>query len=213
MKPSPNRKRDLIVLAADLDIRVTADTLLKHPKKLGIRQIQFDTLPHPRHDPGCLKHAAEFLRNFQESHRYALVIFDYHGTNSPYPRDRIQRQVEAQLHDNGWPDRAKVIVIDPELEAWVWTSSPITATTLGCQTTDELRSLLQKLELCPPDLTKPPHPKEAMKSICDLNRVNRSASLFREIASQATFRHCQDPAFLELRATLLDWFPVQNHHA
>ena len=213
MNPSANHTRDLIVLAADLDIAITAQTLLEHHWKLSIRQIQFDIIRSPRRDPGCLTEAADLLKNFQEGHCHALVIFDRHGSNSPDSREATQRMVETRLHDSGWQNRAKAIVIDPEIEAWIWTSSPITATALGCQTSHELQSLLQEQDLCPPEQTKPPDPKAAMKTICEFNRIRRSSTLFQEIASRATLKHCTDPAFLEFRETLHNWFPLRNIRA
>ena len=139
MTPSRLPQRDLIVLAADLDMKVSTEALLGNPRILGIRQIQFDVLTHNYRDPGCRTGAASCLANFTNRYHYAIVIFDRDGCGSTAPRDQIQREVEQALHHNGWPDRARAIVIQPELEAWIWTSSPVTATTLGCGSLTELR--------------------------------------------------------------------------
>ncbi len=210
MTSSQPARDDLIVLTADLDMKLTAETLIGHPKKLSIRTVKFHVRTHERRDPGCRTEAATYLLNFTNRYHYALVIFDRDGCGSPAPRDQIQREVEHALHRNGWPDRAKAIVIEPELEAWIWTSSPETATTLGCSSLSELRTMLEHHDLCPPGSRKPQDPKAAMKFICRQNGIRHSATLFRNIASRATSRHCQDPAFLEFRQTLQAWFPSRK---
>ena len=201
---------DLIVLAADLDMEVTARALLENPTKLDIRNLQFHIHRHPEHDPGCHTKAATYLRNYIDTYRHALVIFDRDGCGSTAPRDQIQQKVEQDLHRNGWADSAKAIVIEPELETWIWTSSPITATTLGCDSLTDLQSLLERHDLCRPGNPKPPDPKKAMRFVCRQNRVKPSSTLFGNIASKATSSRCQDPSFVDFRKTLQDWFPSRK---
>ncbi|OGQ79159.1 MAG: hypothetical protein A2289_03140 [Deltaproteobacteria bacterium RIFOXYA12_FULL_58_15] len=45
--------------------------------------------------------------------------------------DEIESDVRQRLHVAGWNNRADVIVIRPELEAWVWSDSPHVDTVLG----------------------------------------------------------------------------------
>ena len=66
----------------------------------------------------------------------------------PGTREEIQEEVEIGLTRNGWEGRSKAIVIDPELEVWVWSRSPIVAEVLGWDTDIEaLRRWLESEDL------------------------------------------------------------------
>ena len=45
--------------------------------------------------------------------------------------DQLESLVEKRLQDNGWRDRCAVITLVPELEAWVWSDSPMVDVVLG----------------------------------------------------------------------------------
>ena len=48
-----------------------------------------------------------------------------HGSGGEFTRpETLEIDLENQLKSNGWPNNnAAVIIIEPELEAWVWTDS------------------------------------------------------------------------------------------
>ena len=122
--------------------------------------------------------AVERLRNFVRDHRYAIVVFDKHGCGNPEEsRESVRDAVERSLSRNGWPDRCKAIVIEPELETWIWNRS------------------------------KPSDPKEALKAVLRKTRKRLSARLYRSLAETVAVHRCLDPAFNELKATLQRWFP------
>ena len=154
--------KDLFVLTADADMEAAMKTLLSaRHRALGIRSIEFTVERHTQRDAGCRRRAADRLRGYTRDHAYALVMFDRDGSGDPSPREEIQTSVDAQLSDAGWPDRSKTIVIDPELEAWIWGSSPHVARLLGWQTNEALRSWLRERELWPITEAKPPDPNAA----------------------------------------------------
>jgi hypothetical protein len=68
--------KDLVVLAADRSIEAAVRGLLARPKAIGTKPIDFETLAHPRRDPGCYQGAHEFLIPLAGQFRYALVVFD-----------------------------------------------------------------------------------------------------------------------------------------
>lgn len=186
--------------------------LTKRQPSLGIRAIEFTVSRHLKRDAGCRVGAAERLQCHRDNHRYALVMFDRDGCGmEAEPRETIQEEVLQKLHLNGWTDRAKVIVIDPELEAWIWNESPHTARILGWKGGGyvELRAWLRERELWPSGLIKPPDPKEAFRRALRANGLPRSSNLFVRLAGSVGLHRCQDPAFLELRLTLQEWFPSQ----
>jgi hypothetical protein len=119
----------------------------------------------------------------------------------------LERQVEGQLMVNGWNDRAAVVVLDPELEVWVWTDSPRVDEALGWQRKDPaLRQWLRERGELQPDQQKPPRPKEAVEIALRQARLPRSSSIYFQLAMSLPFGRCTDPAFLRLRDLLRRWF-------
>lgn len=159
-----NRLRDLFVLVADQDMEQTVRGLLARPQSLGMAPVTFEVRRHPRRDSGCRTGAVEFLRAFLGSFRHALIVFDLHGSGSHRTREETQREIEEVLSRNGWRQRAKAIVIEPELEAWIWAVSEKVPEVLGWNSRyAELRRWLCGQGLWPTESHKPPDPKEALK--------------------------------------------------
>ena len=201
--------KDLYVLVADQDMAETLKAVLDRPKSLGIRPIQHDVARHVRRDAGCYGDASRRLRPYPDRYRKAIVVFDKHGCGrEDAPREQIQRDVERELAGNGWAgDRAKAVVIEPELEAWVWTGSPHAARALGWQRGyDDLKGWLVARRLWLEGNAKPSDPKAAMKAVLRETRKAHSAALFGDLAKRTTWRGCQCPAFAELKSTLKRWF-------
>ena len=207
-----SESHDLLLLVADIDMEQAVSGLLAHPGKLRTCQYRYDIMRHPKHDAGCRTHAAEFLRPHVRRWRYVMVMFDLHGSGSRRSREDTQREVERQLSATGWNGRSKTIVIDPELEAWVWGRSPVIAEILGWKSRyRELRSWLESQGLWPKNHPKPPDPKKAVqRAMVEAGlqaRVRRSPTKFYDLGSRMSVRRCIDPAFGELRDTLQTWFP------
>lgn len=203
---------DVVVLVADKDLEEAATALLRRTDDLGLGSFRFEVRRHPNHDGGCRTGAAHFLRPFLQRYRRSLVLFDRDGCGSDRPREEIQGGVEADLSRNGWADRTKAIVIDPELEAWVWGDLAQTSRTLGWEEDAAgLRRCLRSRRLWERHGTKPSDPKAAMRTAMEcaprVRRRKRSARLFAEIAGAAAVDDCRDPAFNELKRTLRAWFP------
>lgn len=209
------RLNKLVALVADRDIEETLTKLFRRPEALRIGRLQFDITKHPGRDAGCRGDAANFLRQFLRTHQYGLVVFDRHGCGSDERREEIENAIEKDLYVNGWGDRARAVVIDPELEEWVWFSSPLVSAALGWgEEYDELRSWLVHRGLWRHGLPKPSDPKaamvQAMRGASRATRRRRSARIFGEIAAGAPLENCGDPAFNKLKGTLRDWFPVPD---
>lgn len=206
---------DLIVLVADADMMRTATALLARPQALGTARFEFAVEQHPRKDPGCRGNAANVLRRHLTAYRHALVMFDYNGCGSTDSRGRIQATVEAQLARNGWGDRAKAIVIEPELETWIWGDLVSAARNLGWTGRQQkMRPWLTGNGLWPKDQPKPPSPKKALEAVVGRaprgRLVRRHPRMYQAIAQAANVERCQDPAFQELVATLRRWFPSED---
>ena len=199
--------KDLFVLAADLELANALEGLLSRSRDLGIRDVEFDIERHVNRDSGCRSDAVEYLRPYHGRYRHAMVVFDHHGCGSSLPREEIQRNLEKQLARNGWANGAKVIVIEPELEVWVWSRSSAVSRVLGWgDRYPALRQWLSDKQLWPSGDSKPTHPKKAMREAMRQGRVQRSARKFSELAAAVELEGCKDPAFNELRKTLRSWF-------
>ena len=199
---------DLFVLAADLDTANALEGLLSRPRDLGIGDVAFVVQRHPNRGSGCRTGSVEFLRPYLKRCDHALIVFDRYGCGDRRPRRDVQQSVEDRLARNGWGDRAKAIVIDPELEAWVWSTSPAVSRILGWGGRyPALQQWLKDQELWPRGHSKPPDPKRAMRAVMQTRRIRLSARRFSELAENADFAGCRDPAFNELRQTLRAWFP------
>ena len=210
-------KRDLFVVVADLDAENAIKTLLRDRQKALEIRVTFDPAPPPQgdllryvgHDSGCYRNAADLLRAPQRTHRNALLCFDRHGCGADESgREQIEAQIEQRLHASGWaPGSAAVVVLEPELEAWVWADSPHVAAVLGWQDErNELRPYIEAKGVWDKAATKPRDPKEALRRALRKKRQAGGAPLFARLASKVSVERCQDPAFRKFRSVLKQWF-------
>jgi hypothetical protein len=203
-------KRELMVLVADADAEAVVRTLLsKRHKSLGIKLMKegkdFVIHKHPNRDSGVRTGAVDFLRPFQRDFNHALVIFDHKGCGAEgkKPQD-LEEELEQELKRNGWHDRCAVIVIEPELEAWVWAGLHHIARVTGLTITD-LQGLMAKFTKG--NLGKPVEPKEAWREVLRRGGRKPSAKIFGELTESLGLSKCQDRAFRKLVAVLRSWFP------
>lgn len=200
--------RDLIVLVPDRNMEFAVKGLLGRQAALRIRTVSHDVLVHPEHDPGCLMHGPELLRAFAGRYAHALVMLDRHGCGrDEYPCDRLERDIEDRLSVSGWEDLAAAVVLDPELETWVWSDSAHVTRVLGWEGREPgLVSWLRERGFLAPGDMKPRRPKEAMEEALRLARKARSSAIYRDLAQSVSLAGCRDRAFLRLRHVLSTWF-------
>ena len=208
---SAGTQRDVIFLVADPSIEAAVQGLLSRTKSLAIRPPTFVVRTHPGRDPGCYGKAHEFLRAFHKRYAYTIVIFDREGCgNETQSRETLEAEVEERLARNGWRDRARVVVLDPELESWVWSDSPHVPTALGWpRTPPALRSWLVERGLPEGNQVKPARPKEAMEAVLHSIRKPRSSKIYQKLAEKVSLARCTDSAFEKLRTTLQQWFSAE----
>jgi len=207
---------ELLVLTADKNAQSALEGLLGRPQALGIRPIQaLRILVHPRRDPAVLRDSHNFLRPFLGQARYCLVVFDREGSGERNRgRDELEGIVQSNLDANGWQGRSAVVVIDPELEAWVWSDSPQADAVLGWPCGGrQLRQWLMACGLLQRENTKPSRPKEAVETALRESRTSRSSALYKALAVKMSFKGCTDAAFGKLRRCLAAWFPAGNKGA
>jgi len=172
-------RKDIVILVADRDIESSLKGILSRTESLGIRRISFDIFIHRRRDPGCLTGGSEYLRTFVQLYNHAL----------------------------GWGSRADVIIIEPELESWVWSASPEVANSIGWHgRAGELKPWLSAKGFWADDTPKPSHPKEAMEAAMREVQLTRSAAVYKRIAEKVSLNQCSDPSFLRLKKLLREWY-------
>ena len=209
MSSEAREVRDLVVLVADKDMEQTVDGLLQRPRSFGIRPISYQVFVHPTHDSGCRTGAHDLLRSLATQYRFALVMFDHEGSGRDAAAPvEVAGEVESKLASNGWADRCRVLVLEPELEIWVWTDSTELDQVIGWggrqpPVRDWLRA--QKFEVG--EQGKPERPKEALRAALREARKQPSAALFAALAARVGLSRCTDPAFAQFRETLHRWFP------
>lgn len=184
---------DLVVLVADTDMEHAMRALCRRYDDLGTRRFEFELRRYPAvrrypadRDGGTRKWAHDRLRPESNRFRWALVLFDHHGCGSNDDRQTIQRDGEKLLARNGWREgetlRAKVVVIEPELEAWMWGDLKTLGKCLGWGTDGRhLREWVRSSGLWHEGHPKPSDPKDAMI------RATREA---QHAVSDGSVRHC-----------------------
>jgi len=209
--PYPSYEKDLAVLVADNDMESAIRGLLSRCDSLAMRPPDADVLVHRLHDAACLRHAPEFLRSQSRRYHHALVVFDREGCGSAETVDELEADVGRRLAASGWDDRAATVVIDPELEVWVWSTSPHVESVLGWRGRQpDLRTWLRDHGFLPQEghEVKPRRPKEALMEAMRQAGKRRSSAIYWELASKVSLEGCTDSAFQRLKAILQQWFPA-----
>lgn len=203
-------QQDLVILTADRSTEFVVSGIIGRGRSLGIRPVTFRCFNHPEKDPGCCLAGHDFLRPFANHFRHALVIFDREGCGQEgQVREDLETQVAERLFRAGWEGRAQAVVIDPELEMWVWSDSPHVDRVLGWHDRQpELRAWLMEQGFLDRQGTKPARPKEAFQAALRYVRKPLSPSLFSALAEKVGLGRCTDPSFLKLKELLQTWFPA-----
>lgn len=197
---------DVVILTADNDMEWTIRTLLeKRTHALGIGHINFSLQRHPNRDNGVFHESPNFLRMYINRAQNALVLLDRHGSGQErLSAIEIEENIEKRLRESGWiAERSAVVVLDPELEVWVWSDSSHVPRVLGLEPS-ELAAFLSKQPRA--STGKPQKPKETLQGALRLSGRPFSARVFQELAQSVSLR-TEERAFNKLRSTLRAWFP------
>jgi hypothetical protein len=166
-----------------------------------------DLISAPDHDPGLYAKAGGYARGASRSHARLVIALDAEWEGSP-GAVKIATHVGRECQQVGWdPEHVCAVVIDPEIENWVWQDNPNVQAAVGHQGPKTLRRLLAEDGTWPEDASKPHRPKETLEAVLRRNRVPRSSGLYRKIAGRVTVKGCTDPAFRSLVAAMQRWFP------
>lgn len=204
--------RDLVILVADSNMEFAIRGLLTRHQSIGCRSIMAEIIRHPQRDPGVWRNAEYVLRVYVRDHQYAMVLLDHEGSGQEGTEPaELETRIEQRLSSNGWDRRCRAIVIAPELESWVWSTSKKVDEILGWAGDDpDLREWLRQQGYLDEHEVKPGRPKEALQAVLKTVQLPRSSSLYQHLAEQVSFRQCTDPAFNRFVETLQGWFPPRT---
>ncbi|MGH7172554.1 MAG: methylation-associated defense system protein MAD4 [Gemmataceae bacterium] len=211
--------RDCVFFTADSTMRqallgfLTRKDCFKH-YNLGTAPFQFDAnedlFASATMDPGTYTTGEELLKPFQNTHRHAVLMLDADWDGSP-GAETIRNDLTSRILASGWSEGSfRVIVVDPELEAWIWQRNQRVATALKFGSVAEMVKAVQDAKVDWPDgEPKPSDPKKALEAVATRRRgIGFSSAIHRSITATVSLVNCQDAAFLELRQTLQGWFPL-----
>ena len=199
---------DLVCIVADKDMKAAITQLFRRSKNLGTRVFEYEVVTHPEHDPGCFHNSEKILNGYCSTAKHALIILDYDWDGVPASNgSELEDQLEQSLnkrYEEGW---ARAVVIEPELEAWVFSISPHVAKVLGWPSNERLRSTLASAKLWRAGQPKPSDPKTALEEALRRRQIPRSSSIYRQLAERVGTKSCTDRSFVRLKSLLNAWFP------
>ena len=204
--------KDLIVLTADPHMQRTVETLLGNRQRaLGIPGISFDVQRHPHRDSGCRNASEGILRPLRNEYRKAMTVFDFDGSGARNATaSELETELERQYELAGWEKgQVAFIVIEPELEAWLFgTSYSHLQRAVNWSQSEPINEWLAAMGYMVAGNAKPSDPKGAIEAILKLEKMPLSSDLFAELARRVSLNRCQDRAFQKFRNILRRWFPT-----
>ena len=199
--------KNLVLLVADKNAQFALKGALSRPEALGIRPIEFEFLVHPGRDGGTRKSGPEVLALERRRFQHALLVLDFEGSGTDLPDAKaLEAQLDGRLSGH-WKEAAKSIVIEPELDVWVWGADNAVEVAIEWPAGKGGRDWLRERGFAFEANGKPTRPKEALEAALRLPDLPRSSALYQTIAEKISLRRCGDEAFIRLRKQLIEWFP------
>jgi hypothetical protein len=205
--------KDLVVSVADSYQEKVMEALLPRiPISSGTRAFSYELIRNLGNDPGSYNDSHDLLRSYSKDYHYALVVFDYEGSGieGEKTREEGERDVEKLLAINGWNQRNAVIIIEPELENWMWIDNRHVHDAIGWERPESLYNWARDKSLMSISDSKPTRPKETLEEALRISGTSKSSAIYKKIAANVSYKRCTDPAFLKLLAKLQEWFPIDR---
>lgn len=199
---------DLVLLVADKNMQFALAGGLNRPESLGIRRITRDFRQHPGRDGGTRSNGAQVLALEKARFSHAMLVLDFEGSGAgALSALELESVLDEQLSST-WGDRAKAIVIAPEVDIWMWGSDNKLAEILKWPRRESIREWLRSNGFEFTENGKPQRPKEALEAVFRICKRPRSSAAYQQIAAGISLTRCEDSAFQRLRSSLRDWFPA-----
>jgi hypothetical protein len=201
--------KDLLVLAADLDAELLLKSLLpKIPTIEDCQAMTFDIIRHPQRDPGVVGKTVDLVRPYIDDYRFLLVVLDHEGSGREgQSRNTLESYIENLLGLIGWQARNSCVVIEPELESWLWVNETHLHDILDWSDRSGVYSwITEKNFQFHANSMKPVRPKEAFEAVLRKQGIPRSSSLYAMLGQKASYKQCVDPSFEKFITTIKRWF-------
>lgn len=198
--------RDLVCVVPDKNTEFTIKGGLRRPSAMGIRPVDSEIIVDPGRDGGVRRRGVQLLAFQRRRFAHALLIFDYEGSGSVESAETLEASLDADLA-GAWDDRAKAIVIEPEVDAWMWGAETHLRTAVRWQGPPGILEWLEEQRYEFNSATgKPIRPKEALEAVFRRAGMPRSSAHYAQVAGAISLSRCRDAAFRRLRETLQRWF-------
>ena len=200
--------QDLVVLVADKNMQYALRGALARHQALGIRPLTVEFLVHMGRDGGVRTTGADILAGEATRFHRALMLLDFDGCGQENEAPSVlEAELGRKLHV-AWGERAKAIVISPEVDIWLWGADNSMHDALNWAQVDSVRNWLRGKGFEFNTDGKPLRPKEAMQAVCHVQKQPRSSALYEKITRRISLQNCTDPAFVRLREQLRGWFGI-----
>lgn len=161
-------------------------------------------------DPGLYANAHKNLELHKSKYNHALIVLDRQWNDSSKTPLDIELYITANMQRAGWArERFEVVVIDPELETWLFQEKDIFLNAFkpfyGAQA---LRDHLAETGCWPKGQAKPVDPKAAIGAALQFGKSVSRPVLFKNVCSRISVKDCRDTAFIKFKETLQRWFPT-----
>lgn len=228
-KESANSElRHIFFLVADGQTETTIKAFFNRTdfcKKLKVGPFEVGDMDIEKvgNDAEVFYRAADRARSRLKTHQKLVVILDEAWDDKRAPdAATIKERLTQDLYAKGWEyDRFVVIVIQPELENWIWND---TAHMHRVFRFDQIpgftsaRDYFREAKVdsagkrChwPEQASKPTNPKEALHMLCRESRAKPDAAKYADVVCGVNVLRCQEPGFQELLATLRRWFGAES---
>lgn len=200
---APNQ--DLFVLAADTSMETVIEKGLQRNESLGIRQVTVHATTHAGRDGGARTTGVSLMATQASLFEHGLLVFDHEGSGAREAALDLEARLDEELA-RAWGDRAKAIVIDPEVDIWLWGSNNALAQVLNWSNPNSIRDWLLSEGFAFDTANKPIRPKEAIEAVLRECRIVRSAAIYGKIVERISLARCTDQAFRRLSEALAGWF-------
>lgn len=193
------------------DWESTLQELFERWEALGLpRALDVQIVRLGGHTDGAVRKSAKaFLSGKEPEFEHALVIFDHQGCGSDDPGANLELQVEQMLA-RSWQDRARCVVVEPELEEWLVGAHAHLSQAPGFKPRcGDPRMWWRARGLLAADAVKPADPKEAIQQYLLASSARPDSVAYRAIARKASLRtdRCRSRSFHRFVDTLQAWWP------
>jgi hypothetical protein len=214
-------KRPCVFLVADGTMAQVLNRFLSRgyfEDRLGCRTFGFDfqqdvvvDVRNGNTDGGIHRRTHTLLRPYLPSYQNAVVMLDQ-NFGRRLPAAVVRGEILNNLLHNGWSaECVEVVVIDPELEVWLWQrGNPHIARAFRYYESVSLEAFLEAAGFWSATALKPARPKDAARLLIRQCNAGVPMVVYSLIVENISVRGCQDPAFNLLASALRRWFPIEG---